>query len=255
MRGQRASGRRARRCDGEKIARLREERGYSQHDLADKAGRSKSSIERIERGQAVDYQTVHDVAAVLDIPFDEMLSPEERAVTGPGRASVPLTPVGSARELMDLLLRCDRCSLDVLDDPDPSLTGTVVRALRQLEKLTPGSARVDRKVINAWRDSAADRLRGLARLQACLEALAGAGFHLLAGDYRAFLDDEVLMAAPDYIDILEPDHLYAFPSPGPEASRQVGFLRVAKRSRTSHEVTVDDLFTPEPATDDGESPS
>ena len=107
------------RCDGAEVARLRRELGITQLDLADKAKVSKTTIERIERGIAVDYQSIHQIAPVLGVGFNDLIRPEGGDTAGPEAAFVPLRSLGSARELMDLLLRCDTAAVDLVDDPVP----------------------------------------------------------------------------------------------------------------------------------------
>jgi hypothetical protein len=96
---------------------------------------------------------------------------------------------------MQLLLRCDQCNLDVLDDPEPALIGRVVATVRRLETFMPGNTRTDPTTVGRWRSSAADRLEATTWLQDCLAELADAGLHLLAGEYTACLDDDEANAA------------------------------------------------------------
>ena len=65
-------------CDGLKAAGLRRVLGFSQQDVADKAKVSKTTVESLERGMAVDYQTIHQIAAVLDVAFNDLLQAAER---------------------------------------------------------------------------------------------------------------------------------------------------------------------------------
>src|SRR5271168_4914375 len=117
------------RCDGAEVARLRRELGITQLDLADKAKVSKTTIERIERGIAVDYQSIHQIAPVLGVGFNDLIRPEEGDTAGPEAAFVPLTSLGSARELMDLLLHCDTAAVDLVDDPAEDATLAVIAVL------------------------------------------------------------------------------------------------------------------------------
>ena len=127
------------RCDGAEVARLRRELGITQLDLADKAKVSKTTIERIERGIAVDYQSIHQIAPVLGVGFNDLIRPEGREAAGPEAAFVPLRSLGSARELMDVLLRCDTAAVDLVDDPAEDATLAVIVVLQKLEALLPGN--------------------------------------------------------------------------------------------------------------------
>ena len=75
---QKPEGKKGMRCDGVKAAGLRWVLGFSQQDVADKAKISKTTVERLERGMAVDYQTIHQVAAVLDVAFNDLVQAAER---------------------------------------------------------------------------------------------------------------------------------------------------------------------------------
>lgn len=119
------------RCDGIKAAGLRRVLGFSQQDVADKAKVSKTTVERLERGRVVDHQTIHQVAAVLDMAFNDLLQAAERGEAGPEADFVPLGPLMSARELMRLLLRCDTVLLDIDDKPGPDAFRPVVTVDRR----------------------------------------------------------------------------------------------------------------------------
>lgn len=247
------------RCDGVQVARLRRELGITQQDMADKAKVSKTTIERIERGVAVDYQSIHQVAPVLGVAFGDILRPGKEAEAGPQASFVPLAPLRSARELMDLLLKCDAAALDLEDDPPEDKTMAVILTLQDLEQLLPGDPNIDRDTLRGWRTSAAERLRGTAHVNGIVTALAAAGLHLLVGEYIAHLDDEEARAAAQgYVDALEvADFVLVVPPAQPDYRKRVALLRVAKRARSQLRVKVDDLARSEapsgdsaPGTDD-----
>lgn len=49
----------------ERIKRERKWRGWSTYDLAEKSGWSKSTIERIERGEGTSFQAIADILEAL----------------------------------------------------------------------------------------------------------------------------------------------------------------------------------------------
>jgi transcriptional regulator with XRE-family HTH domain len=165
------------RCDGRTLARLRKELGISQQDLAQKAKLSKTTIERAERGVAVGYQSIHEIAAVLDVGIRELVLPDEEA--GLEANLIPLRPVDDARELVELFLRCDRCDFDLLDQPVPDRLEAVIGAIRRLEGFFPGHDDVA-PVHARWRRSLAERLSAQEDVSSCLTELAATDLHLLA---------------------------------------------------------------------------
>ena len=54
--------------DAEKFRKLRDVRGLSQIDLAEKAGLTQVTISRIERGHPAIYATLEKAAKVLEVP-------------------------------------------------------------------------------------------------------------------------------------------------------------------------------------------
>lgn len=227
------------RCDGAKAAGRRRELGFSQQDVADKAKVSKTTVERLERGVAVDYQTVHQIAAVLGVAFADLVRPAERDGAGPEADFVPLGPLGSARDLMDLLLRCDAVLLDVEDRPSPDALLGLVATLRPFERLLPGSKDADWSTLAAWRSSAVGRLEGLVVLEGTMEALAAVGMHMLAGEYVADMTpSEAHAAAQDFVDSIEFTGLSGSDF---DPRKRVGLLRVVQVGRRQAKVKVDDM--------------
>ncbi len=227
------------RCDGAKAAGLRRELGFSQQDVADKAKISKTTVERLERGVAVDYQTVHQVAAVLSVAFGDLLQAEQRGETGPEADLVPLGPLASARELMELLLRCDTVLLDVEDRPSSDVLRHVVATLRAFERLLPGRRSTDWALLDAWRSSAVDRLEGLLVLEETVSALAQAELHMLAGEYVAdMMPEEAHAAAQDFVDAMEFTGLSGSDF---DPRKRVGLLRVVQASRRQGKTKVGDM--------------
>ncbi len=227
------------RCDGAKAAELRRALGFSQQDVADKAKVSKTTVERLERGVAVDYQTIHQVAAVLGVAFGDLLQAAERGEAGPEADFVPLGLLASARELMDLLLRCHTVLLDIEDKPSPDAFHHVVSTLRAFERLLPGTKRSDWELLSTWRSSAVDRLEGLLVLEGSMSALTEAGMHMLAGEYVADMaPEEAHAAAQDFVDAMEFTGLSGSDF---DPRKRVGLLRVAQASRKQAKAKVGDM--------------
>ena len=88
---------------GKMIAKVRNDRGYSQQRLADKLNLSKQAISNYETGKREpDYVTLEAIADALNVPITMLISPEEQAqalkeiyATYPqagGRSAVPELP-------------------------------------------------------------------------------------------------------------------------------------------------------------------
>jgi transcriptional regulator with XRE-family HTH domain len=232
------------RCDGTIAARLRKNLGYSQQDVADKAKCSKTTIERLERGIAVDYQTIHQVVAVLGVRFDDILRSDERGEAGADAHFITLIPLASIRELMDFAIRCDTVILDIVDTPEKDNVGLVVAILRELERCLPGTARSSWELLSKWRSSAVDRLEGILELEAIIGSLANTGMHVLVAEYIAFMSpEEAHSAAQNFVDSMEFTGLQGSDF---DPRKRVGLLRVANLARGQLKIKVDDLATENP---------
>ena len=65
---------------GKMIAKVRNDRGYSQQRLADKLNLSKQAISNYETGKREpDYVTLEAIADALNVPITMLISPEEQA--------------------------------------------------------------------------------------------------------------------------------------------------------------------------------
>lgn len=227
------------RCDGGKAAWLRKELGYSQQDVAATAKVSKTTVERLERGVAVDYQSIHQIAAVLGVAFGDLLQAADRKEAGPEADFVPLGPLTSERELMELLLRCDAVSLDIDARPGPEDHEALVATLRAFERLLPGTRQTDWEVLATWRASAVDRPEGLLVLERTTSALARCGLHMLAGEYIAAMSrEEAHAAAQDFVDAMEFTRLSGSDF---DPRKRVGLLRVTRTSERQAKAKVDDM--------------
>lgn len=239
------------RCDGATAARLRKNLGFSQQDVADKAKCSKTTIERLERGVTVDYQTIHQVAAVLEVGFSDLLQPDERDAAGPEADFVPLTTPSSAREWMEWILRCDAVQFDIIDDPSQDYLSDVVHTLKTVEKFLPGTSHTDSRMLNSWRSSAVNRLQALHELESIMTALMNAGLHIIVGEYVAYMSpEEARLAAEDFVDCMEftSQQVSDF-----DATKRVGLARLVSTSRKQLKVKVDDLAKADPASHTSEA--
>ena len=189
----------------------------------------------------------------------DLLQAAERGEAGPEADFVPLTPITTAQEWMDLILRCDTVEFDIVDTPPPQNLPVVVNILRTVEQYLPGTSHTAWKVINNWRISPVNRLASLHDLEDILTRLAAAAMHMLTGEYVAYMSpEEARVAAEDFVDSMEftGQQISDF-----DATRRVGLVRVASIARKQLKLKVDDLAKDAPASqssavswDDGNIP-
>lgn len=65
---------------GDTIRALREQRGWTLEDLAQKTQRSRAYLSRVENGQRTPSRiTMHRIANALEVPIDDLVTPREKA--------------------------------------------------------------------------------------------------------------------------------------------------------------------------------
>src|SRR5262249_10971206 len=76
-------------ASGSCVRGLRNERGWSQEELARKVGVNKKTVENIEAGKRIRDQTLRWVAEALEVPPTRLLAapPDSNGVAGPGGAT------------------------------------------------------------------------------------------------------------------------------------------------------------------------
>lgn len=105
------------------VQKLRLQRGWSQQQLAEFAGLSTRTVQRIENGQAASPETLRSLAAVFEIDFTRLLADSP----GPGAdAATDATPHPSPERIPDMN------STATLSDREEREALRHVRALRGL---------------------------------------------------------------------------------------------------------------------------
>lgn len=65
---------------GDTIRALREQRGWTLEDLAQRTQRSRAYLSRVENGQRTPSRvTMHRIANALEVPVDDLVTPGEKA--------------------------------------------------------------------------------------------------------------------------------------------------------------------------------
>ena len=87
------------------VQKLRVQRGWSQEQLAALSGLSVRTIQRIERGQPASTETLKSLAAVFEVDFNTLRSPEMPAMPTSPTLPVPEPTVGEDEALVLLRVR------------------------------------------------------------------------------------------------------------------------------------------------------
>ena len=90
--------------NGQKIVRLRHEKGWTQEDLAEQSGISKRAIENIEKGGRSLPRNVDVLAQTLGVEIRELLIEHGSARPSPNEARAALFKPGSAPPLPSLII-------------------------------------------------------------------------------------------------------------------------------------------------------
>lgn len=111
----------------EEIARavryLRKHLGWKQINLAHEAGVTERTVQRVERGESVDPNTLRRIATALESDDPDLFtrprevpSPEELEAEAANYTTVDVSPVSSGRHVVSFLTRCQMFDFD---HPDP----------------------------------------------------------------------------------------------------------------------------------------
>jgi len=87
---------------GERIRELRKKRAWPQEQLAEVAGISVRTIQRIEGGEPASFETLKAMANALDVAVEELLTAPEQSSKPPGPVSSPVTFLTRIRTGKDL---------------------------------------------------------------------------------------------------------------------------------------------------------
>lgn len=174
-------------CDGAKVASLREKHLMTQERLAALAKVDRRTIQRMEAGEAVSIETLHQVAAPLAVTAFDLLvdptAPLAGTTDGPG---ILLKPERSGLRLVELITEADEIDFGATFEPWPQQLETVKPFLTLLEELHPRSFENAFEYDRALLNSAARQLEAAAEVNAGLAQLPmlkPEGLHLLSGQY------------------------------------------------------------------------
>lgn len=104
---------------GERVNALRKQKGWTQDDLAGKAGIGVATVQRIERGEPFSANTISSLAAAFGLSADEMTDPARRFEAPPPEADyLPLQPITSGKKLVDLVASAGGLDFDYSEIED-----------------------------------------------------------------------------------------------------------------------------------------
>lgn len=177
-------------CDGAKITSLRKTRMMTQEKLAMMANVDRRTVQRIEAGEPVALETLHQVAAPLGVTaFELRLDPvdEVGAETIDGGGGIHLKAERSGIRLVEAIVAADEIDFAAAFEPWPEQIEAAGSLLRLLEGLFPRTHGNINDYDTSLASSAAARMEAAARVNAGLRALAGLqpeGLHVLFGQYN-----------------------------------------------------------------------
>jgi transcriptional regulator with XRE-family HTH domain len=97
------------------VRRFREQRNWTQEELADKAGRDVRTIQRVEKGEKVSKQVLVEIAGALGISLDELQTDVVQEVAKMfGVAPHELTPEFVAKKIEEHKAKYMRVPLSIV---------------------------------------------------------------------------------------------------------------------------------------------
>jgi transcriptional regulator with XRE-family HTH domain len=184
--------------NGQRIATLRAEKVMTQEQLAAVARVDRRTIQRLESGQSVSTETLHQVAAPLGVLASDLLvEPSETQET----AAIILKPEVSGFRLVEEIVKASHFDVGIAFEPWPAQLVVVKPLLQFLEGLNPYRFGGDADYDYSLRNSAVARLDAAGKVNeelAQLRELQPQGLHLLFGLYNILGDgggEEISMVA------------------------------------------------------------
>jgi transcriptional regulator with XRE-family HTH domain len=170
-------------CDGTKVVALRAMHFFTQEQLAAKAKVDRRTIQRLEAGEPVSLETLHQVAAPLQTAVHELLCDQDEPADGAG---IVLKPERSGLRLVEAICEAHRLDFGAAFEPWPEQVEAVGPFLGFLEQLNPFTfdnyLEYDRSLCQA-----SGRMMAAAKVNAGIERLASlrpSGLHVLFGQYN-----------------------------------------------------------------------
>jgi len=184
--------------NGQRIATLRAERVMTQEQLAAVARVDRRTIQRLENGQPVSTETLHQVAAPLGVlAADLLLEPSEAEET----AGIILKPEVSGLRLVEEIVKASHFDIGIAFEPWPAQLVVVKPLLQFLEGLNPYGLSGNANYDYSLQTTAVARLEAAAKVNeglAQIRELQPEGLHLLFGLYNIMGDgggEEISMVA------------------------------------------------------------
>ena len=171
-------------CNGDKIRELRQKHIMTQEKLGLVSNVSLRTVQRAEKGQAIELETVANLAASLQTTVPELLKQSlnegaENKADEPN--AVVLRPILSGKALKDILTRCYSAKLECNIEPTAENIDALTLAIDEIEKQIPDPFEIpfNQKI------SLADDLRQSVSLSNMIKRLHSMGVGLYAGEYTA----------------------------------------------------------------------
>lgn len=176
-------------CDGAKVTSLRKAQMLTQEKLAAMANIDRRTVQRIEAGEPVALETLHQVAAPLGVTaFELWLDPVDEASgeVVDANGGIHLKPEQSGIRLVETIVSADKIDFEAAFEPWPSQIEVAGPLLRFLEELHIHTFEHIREYDFSLQTSAVACMEAAAKVNAGIGALAGIkpeGLHVLFGQY------------------------------------------------------------------------
>lgn len=127
--------------DGEKLKRLRVNKGMSQEKLAAMCNVNKRTIQRAERGDPVSLDTAAFIAEAVDAPLASLRSTQlelfDPAAKPKQWDQIVLVPVHSGKRIIDTLRKSFEADIEIEVEPTKEILAPLKRVVDLLEKFRP----------------------------------------------------------------------------------------------------------------------
>jgi transcriptional regulator with XRE-family HTH domain len=106
----------------DRVRQLRNKHGFTQEDLAAKAGLGVATIQRVERGEQPSPETKVSIASAFNLSVVDLTSASRPVSTEPKEGSyLPLTEITSGKRLVNLMDTCSAIDFDYMEIQDVTI--------------------------------------------------------------------------------------------------------------------------------------
>lgn len=173
--------------NGTKVRQLRDYKGWSQQQLADKAHTSDRTIQRIEHGEGARRDIVGSVAATLGVAVEDVLATVDESGSSvevaAGGWPVRLNRITSGRALLDLLIWASSLRFEHDLDPGRDLSYSMTSFIEMCGDIAEDEIHMEQIDTSFAVVVATMEIDRIGSLNASLGSLSSQGAYVYAGAY------------------------------------------------------------------------